>query len=313
MKIGDSGRLKISAVEVGERRRVKLGSIAALAKSMDTYGLIHPIVVRDDGMLVAGGRRLEAAKKLGWKSIPATPISKLSDEELREIELEENIRREGLDSYEASAQRMKEIRVIEAELAEEVSRNRYEKVSGRPKGGNSELGRRLGVSEGTVRNTKKHVAMADRFPSMKHKDWNQGLVLAAEEYMAAMVPEAEEVFKEELSGHRVRPAETLAAMTNLAAKPRSEQKKIAKLCLSESDDERAMGVSRLHDIPPAPPAWVSIASEIRVKCEQGEKRAGSSGMPKGAKRFFKDVVHAAQVLDRMAASEYEKIKKAEGF
>jgi hypothetical protein len=310
VKIGDSGRLKISAVEVGERRRVKLGSIAALAKSMDTYGLIHPIVVRDDGMLVAGGRRLEAAKKLGWKSIPATPISKLSDEELREIELEENIRREGLDSYEASAQRMKEIRAIEDKL-----RNDYEVSPGGRgrKGGNSELGRRLGVSEGTVRNTKKHVAMADRFPSMKHKDWNQGLVLAAEEYMAAMVPEAEEVFKEELSGHRVRPAETLAAMTNLAAKPRSEQKKIAKLCLSESDDERAMGVSRLHDIPPAPPAWVSIASEIRVKCEQGEKRAGSSGMPKGAKRFFKDVVHAAQLLDRMAASEYENIKKAEGF
>ncbi len=151
MKIGDSGRLKISGIKVGERRRVKKGALAALAKSMDRYGLIHPIVVRDDGVLVAGGRRLEAAKKLGWKSIPATAISKLSDEQLREIELEENIRREGLDSYEASAQRMKEIRVIEAELAEEVSRNRYEKVSGRPKGGNSELGRRLGVGEATVR------------------------------------------------------------------------------------------------------------------------------------------------------------------
>jgi len=58
---------------------------------------------------------------------------------------------------------------------------------------------------------------------------------------------------------------------------------------------------------------VSIASEIRVKCEQAEKRAGSSGMPKGAKRFFKDVVHAAQLLDRMASTEYQKIKKAEGF
>ncbi len=116
-----------------------------------------------------------------WKSIPATPISKLSDEELREIELEENIRREGLDSYEASAQRMKEIRVIEAELAEEVSRHDDEKVSGRPKGGNSETARRLGVGEATVRRTKKHVGMVDRFPSMAHKDWNQGLVLAAEE------------------------------------------------------------------------------------------------------------------------------------
>jgi hypothetical protein len=310
MKFGNSGRLKISAVQTGERRRVKMGSIAALAKSMDTYGLIHPIVVRDDGMLVAGGRRLEAAKKLGWKSIPATPISKLSDEQLREIELEENIRREGLDSYEASAQRMKEIRVIEAQVRHDddpETDSRYRKR------GNSETARRLGVGEATVRRTKKHVGMVDRFPSMAHKDWNQGLVLAAEEYMAALVPEAEEVFKEELSGHRVRPAETLAAMTNLAAKPRSEQTKIAKLCLSESDDERFIGASRLHNIPPALPAWVSIAYEIRVKCEQAEKRAGSSGMPKGAKRFFKDVIHAAQLLDRMAKTEYQKIKKAEGF
>jgi len=310
MKFGNSGRLTISAVQLGERRRVKMGSIAALAKSMDTYGLIHPIVVRDDGMLVAGGRRLEAAKKLGWKSIPATPISKLSDEQLREIELEENIRREGLDSYEASAQRMKEIGVIEDKLRTESAVS----PGGRGrKGGNRETASRLGVDEKTVRKTKKHVAMADRFPSMKHKDWNQGLVLAAEEYMKDLVPEAEEVFKEELSGHRVRPAETLAAMTNLAAKPRSEQKKIAKLCLSESDDERFIGASRLHNIPPALPAWVSIASEIRVKCEQAEKRAGSSGMPKGAKRFFKDVIHAAQLLDRMAKTEYQKIKKAEGF
>ena len=116
-----------------------------------------------------------------WKSIPATPISKLSDEQLREIELEENIRREGLDSYEASAQRMKEIRVIEAELAEEVLVRDGPKLPGRPKGGDRETARRLGVDKNTVTRAKKHVGMVDRFPSMKHKDWNQGLVLAAEE------------------------------------------------------------------------------------------------------------------------------------
>ena len=159
-------------------------------------------------MIAAARPDLAEQVRSGDLTIPQVMRELRRAERTEEIVLKGNIRREGLDSYEASAQRMKEIRVIEAELAEEVSRNRYEKVSGRPKGGNSELGRRLGVSEGTVRNTKKHVAMADRFPSMKHKDWNQGLVLAAEEYMAAMVPEAEAVFKEELSGHRVRPAET---------------------------------------------------------------------------------------------------------
>ena len=76
---------------------------------------------------------------------------------------------------------MKEIRAIEAELAEEVLQTDFAKLPGRPKGGNRETARRLGVSDTGVSNTKKHIAMADRFPSMKHKDWNQGLVLAAEE------------------------------------------------------------------------------------------------------------------------------------
>ena len=53
------------------------------------------------------GRPLEAAKNLGWKTFPATPIPKLLDEQFREIEVEENARREELDSSEASAQRMK--------------------------------------------------------------------------------------------------------------------------------------------------------------------------------------------------------------
>ena len=39
----------------------------------------------------------------------------------------------------------------------------------------------LHLSSKTICNTKKHVGMVDRFPSMAHKDWNQGLVLAVEE------------------------------------------------------------------------------------------------------------------------------------
>ena len=310
MKIGDSGRLKISAIEVGERRRVKKGALAALAKSMDTYGLIHPIVVRDDGMLVAGGRRLEAAKKLGWKSIPATPISKLSDEELREIELEENIRREGLDSYEASAQRMKEIRVIEAQV-----RNDYapESDSRYRKRGNRETASRLGVSEGTVRNTKKHVAMADRFPSMKKTPWKQSSVLAAEEYIADLVPEAQSVVEVVLTGPPQPPAHVLEILSSLSEKTKREQRELASLYLSENPDDRAIGASRILAIPPASPQWVGVASAVLSSVKREESRVVKLGAPRSVVRAFKLVISAAQQLRDMSEAEYQKIKKREGF
>jgi ParB family chromosome partitioning protein len=47
-----------------------MGDIDALAASMKELGLLHPIVVRPDGVLVAGERRLRAAKLLGWETIP---------------------------------------------------------------------------------------------------------------------------------------------------------------------------------------------------------------------------------------------------
>jgi hypothetical protein len=43
-----------------------------LARSIRDIGLLHPIVVSQDGLLLAGGRRLEACKMLGWQDIPVT-------------------------------------------------------------------------------------------------------------------------------------------------------------------------------------------------------------------------------------------------
>lgn len=46
----------------------------ALAEEIAAVGLMHPVVVREDGdkfVLIAGKRRVEAYKLLGWSSIPA--------------------------------------------------------------------------------------------------------------------------------------------------------------------------------------------------------------------------------------------------
>jgi ParB-like chromosome segregation protein Spo0J len=51
-----------------------MGDKDALAESIAEVGLLHPIVVRTDNTLIAGERRLEACKALGWSTIPATMI-----------------------------------------------------------------------------------------------------------------------------------------------------------------------------------------------------------------------------------------------
>jgi N6-adenosine-specific RNA methylase IME4 len=63
--------MAISAIKIGERHRKDLGDIAAFAANIAEYRLLQPIVVRSDGTLIDGGRRIAAFKLLGWTEIPA--------------------------------------------------------------------------------------------------------------------------------------------------------------------------------------------------------------------------------------------------
>ena len=55
---------------VGKRHRHDFGDIHALARSIAELNLLHPIVIRPDGKLLAGVRRLAACKTLKWQDIP---------------------------------------------------------------------------------------------------------------------------------------------------------------------------------------------------------------------------------------------------
>lgn len=79
------------------RQRRELTGLEELAESIRRSGLINPIVVTEDFVLVAGERRFTACRNiLGWTSIDAHFVSDLSEDELHLIELEENVRREEL-------------------------------------------------------------------------------------------------------------------------------------------------------------------------------------------------------------------------
>ncbi len=64
--------MRIDSIIIGERHRKDMGDIAALARSIAEVGLLHPVVVNLDGVLIAGARRIAAFRLLGKEDIPAT-------------------------------------------------------------------------------------------------------------------------------------------------------------------------------------------------------------------------------------------------
>ncbi len=86
--------VKIEDIKVKKRVRRDLGDLTALKESMHRYGLMNPITLNSSYELVAGERRLEAAKSLGWERINANVLdSNVDNIRQLEMELEENNQR----------------------------------------------------------------------------------------------------------------------------------------------------------------------------------------------------------------------------
>lgn len=85
--------VNISDIKVKRRVRNDLGDLESLKTSLRTYGLLNPITLNSKYELVAGERRLEAAKQLGWTTINAQVLEIADKISQLEIELEENIQR----------------------------------------------------------------------------------------------------------------------------------------------------------------------------------------------------------------------------
>ena len=93
-------KVNISDITISDRVRKEMGDLVPLMDSLEKHGLISPIVVSDEFQLVAGHRRLQAATKLGWKEVEVIVINNLSEEDLLEIELSENVYRKDFSPLE---------------------------------------------------------------------------------------------------------------------------------------------------------------------------------------------------------------------
>ena len=85
--------VSIKDIKVKNRVRKDLGNLENLKDSLRRYGLLNPITLNSKYQLIAGERRLEAAKAIGWTSINANIIDNLTPLSQLEMELEENNQR----------------------------------------------------------------------------------------------------------------------------------------------------------------------------------------------------------------------------
>lgn len=96
-------RLKLTEITEREGRyRKDLGDIKSLANSMASLGLLQPIVVDTTWSLVAGARRLAAARLLGWSDITVSVVDLNQDGQLQ-AENDENEQRKAFTPSEQVA------------------------------------------------------------------------------------------------------------------------------------------------------------------------------------------------------------------
>ncbi|MDY4707455.1 MAG: ParB N-terminal domain-containing protein [Candidatus Treponema excrementipullorum] len=85
--------IDIDQIKIKNRVRKDLSDLDNLKDSLKRYGLLNPITVTADYNLIAGHRRLEAAKQLGWTTINAIVVPVDDEVTKLEMELEENTQR----------------------------------------------------------------------------------------------------------------------------------------------------------------------------------------------------------------------------
>lgn len=125
-------KVKINQVEPNRdqpRKKFDEDALQELADSIRQFGVLQPLIVQekeDYYAIVAGERRWRAAKMAGLSEIPVI-IREMTDRELVEVSLIENIQRENLNPIEeavAFKRLLTEFQLKQEEVAERVSKSR---------------------------------------------------------------------------------------------------------------------------------------------------------------------------------------------
>jgi len=123
-------------------------TLRELAESIRSSGVLQPILVRRvDGkyQLIAGERRLRAARMAGLQAVPAV-IRDLGDRETLELAVTENVMREDLNPIEVA--------------------HAYDSLQERFQLSHEEIAARIGINRSTVSNTLRLLGLPEQIQNM---------------------------------------------------------------------------------------------------------------------------------------------------
>jgi len=123
-------------------------TLTGLAESIRSSGVLQPILVRRvDGkyQLIAGERRLRAARMAGLQAVPAV-IRDLGDRETLELAVTENVMREDLNPIEVA--------------------HAYDSLQERFQLSHEEIAARIGINRSTVSNTLRLLGLPEQIQNM---------------------------------------------------------------------------------------------------------------------------------------------------
>ena len=131
---GNDGKLMISLNKIKSnidqpRKSFDNEKIAELAGSIKNHGIIQPLILKESGggyIIVAGERRWRAAKMVGLKEVPAI-VMDLTEKQVLEISLIENIQRQDLNPIEealAYKKLLSDFNLTQEELSKRIGKSR---------------------------------------------------------------------------------------------------------------------------------------------------------------------------------------------
>ena len=131
---GNEGKLMISLNKIKSnidqpRKSFDNEKIAELAESIKNHGIIQPLILKENGggyIIVAGERRWRAAKMVGLKEVPAI-VMDLTEKQVLEISLIENIQRQDLNPIEealAYKKLLSDFDLTQEELSKRIGKSR---------------------------------------------------------------------------------------------------------------------------------------------------------------------------------------------
>ena len=111
------------------RKNFDINALQELSESIKTHGVYQPIIIKPSVKgyeIIAGERRVRASKMAGLSKIPAI-IRQLTDDQMMEIALLENLQRENLNALEealAYKSLIEKLNITQEELSKKVGKSR---------------------------------------------------------------------------------------------------------------------------------------------------------------------------------------------